>query len=737
MERPVVLRVAVPAPLPTLFDYLPPVEVDAAHLRPGMRLRVPFGRDTRVGLVVEVVSETDQPRARLKAATELIDREPLVNPEELGFLLRAVGYYHHPVGDALLSAIPTLLRRGRPVVGMAPVLWRVTDSGRAVPPAELTRAPRQALLMRALGDAPAGLDRPALVDRCGDCAATLRTLVAKGWAEQVSAPPEAARIDFTTEAPAVVMNPDQVAAVDKIGASLGRFGAFLLDGVTGSGKTEVYLRLMEQVLAGGGQVLLLVPEIGLTPQLLRRLRRRLPVPLGVLHSGLAAGERARAWLQGRDGEALVVVGTRSAVFTPLPRLALILVDEEHDLSFKQQDGFRYNARDLAVWRARQRHCPVLLGSATPSLETLRNAERGRYSWLRLPQRAGTARPPQLDLIDIRSQPLQAGLSMVLQGLLREELAAGNQVLLFLNRRGFAPVVTCHDCGWVAACPHCDARLTLHQESGRLWCHHCGFQSRLHQSCPECGRRDLRPLGQGTERLEAGLQALYPGVPMARIDRDSTRRKGELDRLITEARRGEHRILLGTQMLAKGHHFPDLTLVGILDLDQGLFGADFRAPERMAQLLIQVAGRAGRADKPGRVILQTRHPQHPLLLTLIRRGYGAFAQAALAERREAELPPFGAQALLRAEATRAESPAEYLRQAVEAAAPLRGPGLELWGPVPAPMERRAGRYRAHLLLQTPARAELQAFLDRWVPELYRLPGVRRVRWSLDVDPQELL
>ncbi len=731
------LRVAVPVPLPSLFDYRPPPGVTPEALRPGVRLRVPFGKLSRTGILVGIATQSELPEASLKPAFGLIDDSPLLAAEELDFWLWAGGYYHHPVGEVFAGAMPSLLRRGRQTRELSPGVFRLTAAAGAVRASDLVRAPRQACLLSALEGAPQGLGRADLREACGDCAAALRALISKGWVELAGVPGPSANDSAEPRVEAITLNPDQETAVGQVAASLDQFGAFLLEGVTGSGKTEVYLRLMRQVLATGRQVLFLVPEIGLTPQLLRRLRERLRVGFAVLHSGLPDGERARAWLEARDGRADIVVGTRSAVFTPLPRLGLIVVDEEHDISFKQQEGFRYHARDLAVWRARQRSCPVVLGSATPSLETLQNAALGRYTRVCLPRRAGEARSPRFDLVDIRSQPLRAGLSPVLQEMLRGQLQEGNQVLLFLNRRGYAPVVTCHDCGWVSACPHCDARLTLHEHAHRLWCHHCGFQRRTYRTCPDCGRADLRPLGRGTERLEAELGALYPGVPIVRIDRDSTRRRGELERLVSAARCGDYRILIGTQMLAKGHHFPDLTLVGILDLDQGLFGADFRASERMAQVLTQVAGRAGRAGKPGRVLLQTRHPEHPLLHTLVRQGYGAFAAAALEERRQAGLPPFASQALIRAEAPEEGPASEFLLQAKAAALDLDAEGVELWGPVPAPMERRAGRHRAHLLAQACARADLQNLLELWVPRLYRLPGARRVRWSLDVDPQEVL
>jgi primosomal protein N' (replication factor Y) len=421
----------------------------------------------------------------------------------------------------------------------------------------------------------------------------------------------------------------------------------------------------------------------------------------------------------------------------MPRLGLVIVDEEHDLSFKQQEGFRYSARDMALVRARRRGCPVVLGSATPSLESLRNAQLDRYKHLTLLQRAGDAEPPRLDILDIRSVHLEAGVSPALFRMIDEELAAGNQALLFLNRRGYSPLLTCYDCGWIAECRRCDSRLTYHRGNGLLWCHHCGSQRPVDKICPECGQARLNPLGQGTERLEEVLAQRFAASSIVRIDRDSTRRKGSMQRRLDEIHQGRHQILLGTQMLAKGHHFPNVTLVGILDVDQGLFGADFRAAERMAQMITQVAGRAGRAEKPGRVLVQTRHPDHPLINTLIRNGYAAFAGESLRERQDAVLPPFSYQALVRAEATKSTLPRTFLEQAMQTGLALAQGDVGFWGPVAAPMERRAGHYRAHLLLQAHSRRQLHGLLAKWLPQIRELPAARRVRWSLDVDPQEML
>ncbi len=730
---PLILRIALPVPVPGLFDYLPLAD-SGPEPRPGMRVQVPFGHRVRVGMVVALARESDQEPARLKPILALLDSQPLLGASDLELILWAADYYRQPPGEALFSALPARLRRAEPTLEPRQSGWpgwRLTALGREQAPE--ARARRQAELHRLLGEHPDGLGEAAIRSRLGEIKTPLRALAERGWIE----PCHLLRDEPTQELEAgPALNPRQAEAVAAVRAALGRFQPFLLEGVTGSGKTEVYIRLLITVLNAGGQALLLVPEIGLTPQLRRRLERRIPGRLVTLHSALNATERELVWQAAASGAADLVLGTRSAVFTPLPRLRLILVDEEHDISFKQQDGFRYSARDLAIRRAQRAGCPVVLGSATPSLESLHNAASGRYARLELPERAGAAKPPAIGLLDIRAQPLRGGLSEVLIRLMREQFDSGNQVILFLNRRGFSPVLTCHDCGWVGDCPHCDARLTLHLADQRLWCHHCGLARPIPATCPQCGGLDIRPLGQGTERLEGELQALFPDIRVARVDRDSTRRKGDLDRLLAAVRAGDYPLLVGTQMLAKGHHFPRVTLVGILDADNGLFGSDFRATEYMAQLVIQVAGRAGRAEWPGRVVLQTHHPHHPLLQTLRRQGYPAFAAAALRERREAGLPPFAHQALLRAESSTRESSLGWLRQALDVARPLAGPGTGLFGPVPAPMERRAGRYRAQLLAQGGERAGLQTFLAAWVPRLHKLKGQDGLRWSIDVDPREM-
>ncbi len=730
-----ILRVAVPSPLRRSFDYLPPPGVDPQRLAPGMRLRVPFGRRNVVGVLLEVVAQPRIEQSRLKPAVEALDTQAILPPPLLRLAEWASDYYHHPPGEVFTHLLPGLLRQGRAPRRQMHTSWQLTEAGRAVSPEDLGGAPRQAAILKLLQTRQGAVSQDELAATFTRCRSPLKGLQQKGWVTAEQAPVGIAVC--TTEAQALSLNPAQAGVVDAVGGSLGQFQGFLLEGVTGSGKTEVYLRIIEQVIARGEQALVLLPEIGLTPQMIARFRSRLNVPVALYHSALGERERLDAWVMAGNGEAPVILGTRSAVFLPLKRPGMLIIDEEHDMSYKQQEGFRYHARDVAVMRARQAGVPVLLGSATPSLESLYNVHRGRYRHLTLPNRAGNAIPPQLKLLDIRQRRLEDGVCDLLCQAAAQHLDRENQVLVFLNRRGYAPTVLCHDCGWVARCHRCDAHLIMHHQDNVLRCHHCGGQQALPGHCPECRSAELRPLGQGTERVEQTLQRRFAGHDVIRIDRDSTRRKGTMQALLDKVHQGKAMVLIGTQMLAKGHHLPDVTLVGVLNADAGLFSADFRASERMAQTIIQVAGRAGRADKPGTVVIQTHHPEHPQLQALIRDGYQAFARALLEERRQAELPPYTSMALMRAEATEREAPQAFLAEARQKAEHKGASHVQLLGPVPAPMERRAGRYRAQLLIQASQRSHLHELLDAWLPELEGLPAARKVRWSLDVDPMELL
>ena len=724
-----VLQVAVPAPVRRRFDYLPPRPGWTPPVRPGVRVQVPFGRTTVIGVVVGVAPTSTVDAARLKRVRAVIDAEPLLDPAMLKLLVWAGGYFQHPIGEVVTGTLPRLLRLGHaPETGRS-VRYAATAAGTRAFAEGIARAPVQARLlglMLAAGSVP----ETALAAEHRDWRRPLRALVAKGLAEVREDPPRAGGAGRPE------LNADQRRAVVALREALGTFRPFVLEGVTGSGKTEVYLRVIETVVALGRQALVLIPEIGLTPQLLARFHARLSCRVEALHSRLSDRERLSAWTHARNGTADVLVGTRSAVFAPLARPGLFIVDEEHDLSFKQQDGFRYSARDLAVVRARDAGTPVVLGSATPSLEAIDNVRRGRYRLLTLPHRAGGASPPRVDVVDLRSRPFDSGLCDVLIEAIEQTKARSEQALLFINRRGYAPRLICHACGWIADCERCDAHLVFHREDGRLRCHHCASVRSPITECPGCGSKDVRRLGFGTERVVRALESRIDGLRVARMDRDATRRRGALEALLDRVHAGDVDVVVGTQMLAKGHHFPNVTLVAILDADGGLFGIDFRASERMAQLLLQVAGRAGRGDRAGRVLLQTHHPDHPLLRVLVLQGYRKFCEEALEERRGARLPPFASLALVRAEALQRDAPLSFLRDAGACASERPHPGVSVLGPVPSPMERRAGRYRAQLLVDAASRAALQRFLPGWIAEVEALPSARKVRWSVDVDPQEM-
>jgi primosomal protein N' (replication factor Y) len=729
-KSPEIYRIAVPAPLYRVFDYLAPE--DSPSLVSGTRVRVAFGRRETVGIVLDSADHSDFAAGRLKRISAVLDVQPLLSPALLKLLHWAAGYYHHPIGEVLHAAMPVLLRQGRPAVSSGERVWYALESN-SDPQARPKRAPTQQRLWETLRQT-SGLRESELRAISPRWRAAAEALAAAGLAASRETDC-LARYDGPFDTPPI-LSEAQRAAVDAVRASNG-FRCFLLHGVTGSGKTEVYLHAIDHVLAQGRQVLVLVPEIGLTPQLLARFRRRFAVPISVLHSGLTEQDRLCGWVSARSGRAAVTIGTRSSVFSEFANLGLIVVDEEHDASFKQQDGFRYHARDVAIMRASREGIPIVLGSATPALESLRHAREGTYAVLELPDRAGGAGLPAVHLLDMRRLKPDQGLSPPLREAIAARLARREQILLFLNRRGFAPVWMCHGCGWMAPCARCDARLTLHRGSGKLSCHHCGSEQKMITQCPACGSDDLHPLGEGTERVEAALTKYFPRARVERIDRDSTRRKGSLEEKLERVNTGEADILIGTQMLAKGHDFPNVTLVGILNADQGLYSADFRAGERLFQQILQVSGRAGRADKPGEVVVQTWHPQHPIFGALARHDFHGFADYALAERRETHYPPYQHLALLRAEATRPGMAMGFLSEAHGAARRLsRGEKLDIAEPIPASMERRGGRYRAQLLVQSPERKALHVFLDAWLEALTQSKQGKRVRWSLDVDPVDL-
>ncbi len=724
---PAALRVALPVPLPRLFDYLPPPGMEVDAIAEGCRLRVPFGGREVVGLVVG--KYRGEPGMELRQALAAPDDAPLLAGELLASLRWLAGYLHAPLGEVLASALPAALRRGEPLPDTTLFGWALTEAGRTALPSLRAGKPRS---LAGLLDHPR--DEDWLDAHSPGWRAPMRSLRERGLAERIAL----GQAQAPTPRPGPAPNPEQAEVAAAIAASEG-FAPFLLDGVTGSGKTEVYLQAITDCLARGRQALVLVPEIGLTPQLLARFRERLGIAVDALHSGLSDGERARVWTRALRGQAQVVVGTRSAVFLPLPRAGLIVVDEEHDGSYKQFDGLRYHARDFALVRGKALGVPVVLGSATPSLESLHNAVGGRYRHLRLRHRAGTAQPPSVRVLDVRKRTLHAGLCDDALAAIRAALDAKGQVLVFRNRRGYAPVLLCHDCGWSAHCARCSTPeravpMTVHAQGRRLQCHHCGQRRAAPQACPDCASLALRPQGHGTERIEEELAARFADVPVLRIDRGSTGHRDALQAHL-QALGTAPGILVGTQMLAKGHDLPGLVLVVVVGIDEGLFSADFRSAEKLAQLLVQVAGRAGRAERAGTVLLQTHHPQHPLLQTLVGAGYHAFAEGELAQREAAGFPPFAHLALLRAEAQQVDPPLCFL-QAAAALLPADEAGIEVHGPLPAPMPRRAGYQRMQLLLASGERGRLQRALTLLAPALYALPEARKLRWSLDVDPVEL-
>lgn len=731
---PLILRIAIPVPLHRAFDYLLPENYSFDNPKPGVRVLVPFGSSNKIGVLLEIRNTSGIDSSRLKSIHEILDSHPLISKGDVELLQRISRYYHHPVGEVIGHAFPVALRKGKPALVSGEKYLHLSENGRKANSSVFKRAPRQALLMDLLRTNPKGLGPSELEKLDWNWRDSARRLTAKGLIDVAEMPQN--KSNLGPSPPTHTANKAQQSAIDLVRDAFGEFSTFLLEGVTGSGKTDVYLQLIEDVVKNDQQAIILLPEIALTPQVQARFRNRFNFPICVFHSGLSQSERRNAWLRMQRGEAPALLGTRSAVFTPMKNPGLIILDEEHDSSFKQQEGFRFSAREIAIMRAQRLAIPIILGSATPSLESLSNAQTGRYQRLHLPERAGNARQPSMVLLDIRNRKLHDGLSEPLIAEIRRVVEHGDQVILFLNRRGFAPTLICHGCGNIARCHRCDANLVVHAADNRLRCHHCGSEHALMSHCGNCGKTDLRSLGLGTERVERTLRMLFPDAPLARIDRDSTRRKGSLEARLDDIASGRVKLLLGTQMLAKGHHFPQVTLVALLDVDAGLFSTDFRSSERLAQLIVQVSGRAGRAQKPGKVILQTRHPEHPLLTALIATGYSGFAEDALVERKAARLPPYSYLALLRAHGVNQHAPLRFLQGAKELADQTAADGMEILGPVAAPMLKRAGRYRYQLLLQSDRRPCLHKLLDVLLPRLQQLKEVNRVRWSLDVDPNDL-
>ncbi|QYN47519.1 primosomal protein N' [Gilliamella sp. ESL0405] len=717
-----IAHIALPVPLYQLYDYrlTQPAEV-------GMRVKVPFGKRDAIGVIVSIDQQTDVPIECLKDISEIIDNQPLFTPAVWQLLNWAVSYYHFPIGEVIFHAMPVLLRQGKQASKAEIKQWQLTELGKNCDLKSLSRSYKQQLLLTSL--------KNNTFSENDFSANIFHQLEKKQLIKQVSVTPDTVewQSHFSTNPTSIRLNEEQTKAIASVNQQNQQFNVFLLEGITGSGKTEVYLNILSDILSAGKQALILVPEIGLTPQTIKRFKQRFNAPIDILHSGLTDKQRFEVWLRSRSGENAIVVGTRSALFTPFKHLGMIIIDEEHDNSYKQQEGWRYHARDLAIIRAKIENIPIILGSATPSLETLNNAQNQKYQLLQLTQRAGDASLAQQSILDIRGLVLCAGLSQPLIDQIKKHLSNNNQVMLFLNRRGFSPSIICHDCGWIAECPRCDMPYTYHQKQNKLICHYCDTPRALPHQCPKCGSTHLIPIGFGTEQLEKQLEILFPNIKISRIDRDTVSKKGALDNYLKEIQQGGAHILVGTQILAKGHHFPDVTLVGIVDVDGALFSSDFRATERFAQIYTQVSGRAGREAKTGEVILQTYHPDHPLLNVLLSKGYQEFAKFTLQERRQTHLPPFSYQVMIRAADRNNHHAPNFLQQIHDWLKSLDDHRLWQLGPMPSNQPKKAGYYRWQLLLQHTHRQQLQQILDQLIISIDKWSETSKVRWSIDVDP----
>ncbi len=725
-----IVHIAVPSPLRQLFDYLS--EKDVSFWQTGMRVKVNFaGRDC-IGIVMSASErETDKDSLKkLKAIDAIIDETALIPEEIIQTVLWVSRYYHHPLGEAFQTALPKLIRNGAEAVLSLEPWWFKTEFV-----TEKKLGSKQQACLAMLEDYPEGLSQTALRNTLGNVSASMKALENQGLViqkQQAKLPLGRNELTFPMQ-----LSEEQQQVVDAVWQERAAFTPFLLQGITGSGKTEVYIELTERMLRDGKQVLILIPEIGLTGQFVERFQKRLDASIVVLNSAVSDGDRKQGWLLARAGLADLIIGTRSAVFTPLPSPGLVIIDEEHDSSYKQQDGLRYHARHVALVRAQKMGIPVLMGSATPSLDSLYQVQQNRFQLLQLSERAGGARLPAVHLVDSQAAHPDHGLSEQLLKRMQSHLSAGNQVILFINRRGYAPVLMCHDCGWQAKCRDCDARMVVHRHRQILFCHHCGLIQRLPDSCPDCENMQLKSYGAGTEKIEQHLQDLFPETPVIRVDRDTTQRVNAFNDIVTEVRQGQARILVGTQMLAKGHDFHDVTLVGVLDTDQGLYSADFRATENLAQMITQVTGRAGRGEKAGEVLIQTEQTSHPFWRSLIGDGYAKAAQRLLSERIEMGMPPVSNWAVIRAEARDRSLAMDFLQQVSQLLHQTEQQEVIILGPVPTIMEKKGGRYRAQLLLTSASRKPLHQLLDWHTEAISRHKLARKCRWSIDIDPMDLI
>lgn len=725
-----IAEVAIPCPLRQTFDYL--IDSSLPKIKPGHRVKVPFGSRHVIGFVLRIkeIQEVDLSH-KLKSISQCLDKEPVICPSLFELIQWTSDYYHHPIGECYQVALPKKIRLGDAKDLKKTLFWSLHKPNNDA----IFLGKKQQSVIKILSEHLEPVSQILIYEQIGNCRSVLLRLEEKGMIKQhyeIEKPTVKKQVE-----PLKTLNSEQSLTVKYIYKSINRFNVSLIEGITGSGKTEVYIQLTSQMLVAKRRVLILIPEIGLTDQFVARFRQHLAATIVVLNSSMNESDRHQAWLLAESGYADVVIGTRSAIFTPLENLGLIIIDEEHDSSYKQQDSLRYHARNVALMRAKQANIPIVLGSATPSLESFYHAESQRYHHLKMTQRATGALLPDITLLDSRGPHAVNGLSTALYKAISVELGKDNQVLLFINKRGYAPVLMCHGCQWQATCPDCDAKMIVHQSRHQLRCHHCGFNQTLIQHCPECESTDLGHYGVGTEQIEQSLQNLFPAVPVLRIDRDTTQRVGSFGRLIAEIQQGGAKILVGTQMLAKGHDFHDVTLVGVLDADQGLYSAEFRATEILAQLIIQVTGRAGRGQKLGRVYIQSNQIDHPFWQQILAHDYSAIAKSLLAERQMSLMPPVGSLCVIRARAVEQTLSLAFLTEVAQLLNQDEQQAVMVLGPVPAVMEKRAGQYRAQLLLTTQNRKLLHQLLDHYMSAISGLKSSRKVKWSIDIDPIDLM
>ncbi len=729
-----VLQIALPLPLYQNFEYLAPSNLEHDTIKIGTRARVVFGKRKLTGIIVKKNCLSSLPRNKLKTVSEILDVDTVFEPTLLKLLDWAAAYYHQPLGEVLNTALPSALRKGKYISLPKKILYQVIDTENYNN--NFTKAPKQKMLADLLRANPEGLYSKQISQHIPNWRPPIKALIEKGIVKKTQVDTNSLQTSSHLPSSGITLNEEQQSAYTAIHKQLKKYNTHLLAGVTGSGKTEVYLALARDIINSNKQVAVLVPEIGLTEQLAQRIQSRLNLTATQMHSGLNETERAQAWLAAKTGRAKIIIGTRSAVFLAYKDLGLIIVDEEHDLSFKQQEGFLYHARDIAIYRAKQLGIPIVLGSATPSFETQHNVSLGRYQKQVLRKRAKEMKAPQIKLVDLRSKHVIDGLSNELIDAMKTELENNHQVLLFLNRRGYAPTILCHNCGWIAECSRCDARMTFYKKTNTVKCHYCQKENSAPDQCPQCNTASLIWLGEGTQRIETKLQEIFPEVAITRIDRDSTRKKNELQSKLCDIHNKKYQIIIGTQMLSKGHDFPGVTLVGILNVDHGLYSTDFRATERLAQLITQVAGRAGRNKNNGKVLLQTYQPEHPLLNCLLSNGYMAFSAEALVIRKSCGLPPYTNMILLRARAHQQHLTKKFLHNVKDSVISNKDSNLNILGPIPASIEKKAGMYQSQLVVIASSRKAMRKHSAKWIHKIQQLALAKRVRWTIEVDPLEM-